>query len=677
MRQHYLIPYLFLFVACGTSDTTPPAPPIVDPIESPNPNTTIDVTGTAEFSSRVTISGGASAQTAIADPYTARWFAKVTLAPGANQLRVTAEDLAGNVSDPTLVDVTQGPLGTVAPFTLALQLAQPSAFVGIPLGFSVIAVDARGNPADQATLAITTTDTSASVSLPDRTITFNTAGAPAHTVTATLFGGTPDEVSASATLFVSAITNRPPTVAIVSPGNNTTFGDDFTVTVRASDAAGLAQIYLQATGAVDTFQQQLVPLDASNNPPVGPYDAVFTVSVPGGAIGPATLVAQATNIYGNAMTSAAITVNIDPASRIITGGGLTVSTLSARGLLRRPQGIAVDASDFVYVTNNDNAFPLVVKIDPSTGPLINQSTLVTPQPGHDGQDIVYVGGGTPALFVSTTGFNRIARVDATGTNLSLAWSQSVGAPFGLVVESSSRIAALYGDQRVRRFDATAAGPNEPPSSSMDASANLGGAWGLEVLNVGCRANQFRCGNGTCIANGAVCNLTDNCGDNTDEDATTCAAPAMFRCAAGAVVSTPVTNICSGRSQCADASDEAGCSRYVASDAGANDETWGFYDGGNGAPTAFDLQLDPVTAIADPRGVARSPTGEYVYVASRGGDAIYQIRDDDILARAPCAAGCPTVATGFNEAYGLAFANNGDLLVSDRADNIVYRIAGLP
>lgn len=676
MRMYYLIAYVFLFAACGTSDTTPPAPPIVDPITSPNPNTIIDVTGTAEFSSTVTIRGGTSVQSAIADPYTARWFAKVTLAPGLNQLAVTAEDRAGNVSDPTLVDVTQGPLGTVAPYTLALQLAQPSAFVGIPLGFSVIAVDARGNPADQSTLAITSTDPGASISLPNRTITFDAAGTPAHTVTATLFSGTADEVSASATLFVSAITNRPPTIAIISPATNLTFGDDFTVTVRASSSSGLAQIYLQATGAVDTFQQQLVPLDSSNNPPLGPYDAVFTVSVPGDAIGPATLVAQATDIYGNAMTSAAVTVNIDPARRIITGGGVTVSTLSARGLLRRPQGIAVDAS-FVYVTNNNDAFPLVVRIDPMTGPLTNQSTLVTPQPNHDGQDIVYVDGGTPALFVSTTGINRIARVDVAGTNLLLAWSQSISQPFGLAVESSSRIAAIYGDQRVRRFNPTALGPNVAPSSSMDASVNLAGAWGLEVLNVGCQADQFRCGNGNCIANVLACNSVDNCGDNTDEGTTTCAAPATFRCTSGAVASTPVSNICSGQSECADNSDEAGCSRYAVSDAGANDDTWSFYDGGNAVPTAFDLLLNPVTAIADPRGIARSPSGAFVYIASRGSNAIYQISNDDILARTPCAAGCPTVATGFNEAYGLAFANNGDLLVSDRGDNIVYRIAGLP
>ncbi len=684
MHRPYLL-YLFLFScmllfgACGASDNTPPAPPIVDPIQSPTPIATIDVSGTAEFGATVNVSlNGGNAATTIADPYTARWFAKVTLVAGANQLQVTAEDDDGNVSDPTTVDLTQGPLGTVAPFTIALQLAQPSAFVGVPLGFSVIAVDARGNAADQATLEITSTDSSATVSLANRTITFGTPGAPAHTITATLFGGTPDAVSTSVMVFVSAITNQPPAVVITSPANNAVFANDFTVTVTASSPTGLAQIFLQGTGAVDTFQQQLVPLDpVTGKPPLGPITVSFTVPVGNNDIGPATLIAQATDVFGNAMTSLAVTVNIDPAAAISVGNGITITTISGRGSLRRPQGVAVDAANFVYVTNNDSDFPLVVKIDPAGPVLGNQTTFVTAQPGRNGEDIVLQSAGTPAFFISTSGNDRIARVDADGTNLLLGWSANVGRPFGLVVESATSIAALYNDQVVRRFNSTLAGPNTPTSSTMDASNNLGGSWGLEVLNFGCRANQFRCGNGTCIANQLACNTVDNCGDSSDEGNTTCANIGVFRCTAGGVVSTSVVNICSGQAQCSDGSDEAGCSRYVASDAGANDETWSFYDGGNGAPTAFDLLIDASNQFPDSRGIAKSPSGAFVYVASRGGNAIFQVRASDILARTPCVGGCPAVATGFDEAYGLVFANNGDLLVTDRAANLVYRMAGLP
>ncbi len=663
-----------LVVACGTSDTTAPAPPIVDPIASPIPITTLDVSGTAEFSSIVTVDGGVGSATAIADPYTARWFAKVQLGTGTNQLSFTATDEAGNTSDPTVIDVTQGPLGTVAPFTLVLRLEQPSAFVGVPLGFSVLAVDARGNPADQSTLAITSSDSGAVVSLLDSAITFATAGNPAHSVTATLFGGTPDEVSSTVSLFVSPITTSPPSVSITSPAANAVFADDFTVTVTASDSEGLSQIFLQAVGAADTFQQQLVPLDPATGKPPLAATATFVVPVGGGAFGTVTLVAQATDVFGNSMTSAAVAVLADPAAGLITGTGVTVITAAIRGQLRRPQGIAVDAANKIFVTNNDNNFPLVVKVDPAVALPGNQSVLVIAQPGRDGEDLVFAPGATDRFFITTSNIDRIARVDANGANLILGWSVNVGArPAGLVVESPTSIAAIYDDRVVRRFNSTAAGPNTASSSSLDASANLADAWGLEILDFGCRANQFKCGNGNCISNAQLCDGNNTCGDNTDEGAT--CAGASFKCKAGGVVSTAATNVCSGLAQCADGSDEAGCSRYVATDAGANDEAFSFYDAGNTNPTAFDLRLNDT--LAEPRGIARSPTGAFVYIASRGGNAIFQVNAASLLTRNPCVGGCPAVVSGFDEVWGLAFDGAGDLLATDRGTNTVYRIQGLP
>lgn len=672
----YLVPLCGLLLACGTSDTTAPAPPIVDPVDTQTPATSIDVSGTAEFNSTVKLTTSAGDVSTTADPYTARWFAKVDLSAGANQLRVTATDAAGNTSDPTLVDITQGPYGNVAPFTMALQLAQPSAYVGIPLGFKVIAVDAKGDPADPSTLAITTSDPSATISIPNHTITFGTRGTPAHTVSATLFGGTANEVSSTVSLFVSEVTTVPPSVSITSPAQATTFADDFVVTVSASSPLGLARIYVQATGATDTLQEQLVPLDTTTGkPPLGPYTTTFTVPVPGGALGQTTLIAQAIDVYGNAMTSAAVTVILDPAASIIVGNGITVRTVSGGGMMRRPQGVAVDSTNNVYVTNADPNFPLVVKINPAGAPLSNQSAFVTAQAGRSGQDIVFAS--TPnAFFISTAGINSIARVDAAGTNLMLGWTANIGrVPFGLAMETPTSIAALYSDRFVRRYNASSTGPATPSTSSMDASANLAGAWGLEVLNFGCKANQFRCGSGECIANTSVCNLNVTCVDGSDEGATTCASPGNFKCTAGSVASTSVANICSGRSECADNSDEAGCSRYVATDAGANDEAWSFYDDDNTPQTAFDLRLD--NGLAEPRGVARSPSGAYVYIASRGGNAIYQVNSNAILSRNPCPGGCPTVASGFDEAFGLVFDGNGNLLVTDRNENVVYSLTGLP
>ena len=66
--------------ACSEEDKTPPAAPIVDPIASPTGESTVAVTGTAEFGAMVRVAGGASAVDVLADPYTARWFADVELA---------------------------------------------------------------------------------------------------------------------------------------------------------------------------------------------------------------------------------------------------------------------------------------------------------------------------------------------------------------------------------------------------------------------------------------------------------------------------------------------------------------------------------------------------------------------------------------------------------------------
>ena len=283
--------------------------------------------------------------------------------------------------------------------------------------------------------------------------------------------------------------------------------------------------------------------------------------------------------------------------------------------------------------------------------------------------------GTDFFFVSTAGGggnNRIARVDSAGAVLQTTWSADLGVtPRGLVVESPTRIAAIYNDRRVRRFNPTSAGPNTASTSSMNASNNLGNAWGLELLSFGCPAGEFLCGNGSCIANVLVCDGTAQCPGATDEASCT---GAQFRCT-NPLLSTPVTNICNGIDDCTDNSDERSCSRYAATDFGSNDEAWAFYDDGNTAITAFDLRI--ASLLDQPRGIAMSPSGRFVYVANSGGSEIIQIDANQIFDRNPCDGGCPVVASNFNEAWGLAFDGSGRLLVTDHADDLVFRITGLP
>jgi len=95
--------------ACG-KDPLPPPAPAVDPIASPTSLGKITVTGSAQYAAKITISGAAAVSPAqvVADPFTARFSAVVTLARNAtNTLNFTATDSAGRTSTPTTVLVDQ------------------------------------------------------------------------------------------------------------------------------------------------------------------------------------------------------------------------------------------------------------------------------------------------------------------------------------------------------------------------------------------------------------------------------------------------------------------------------------------------------------------------------------------------------------------------------------------
>ncbi|MBI3179215.1 MAG: hypothetical protein HYZ27_06110, partial [Deltaproteobacteria bacterium] len=68
-----------LVTACKEEDTTAPPAPRVDPYASPTGAPEITLTGSAEYGATVRITGGQSAVTTTADPFTALWRARVSL----------------------------------------------------------------------------------------------------------------------------------------------------------------------------------------------------------------------------------------------------------------------------------------------------------------------------------------------------------------------------------------------------------------------------------------------------------------------------------------------------------------------------------------------------------------------------------------------------------------------
>ena len=96
-------------LACGNNPLPPPAPS-VDPIASPTSLAQITVTGSAQPAARIGITGAAAVDpaTVVADPFTARFRAVVTLAHNArNTLAFTATDRGGRKSQATTVAIDQ------------------------------------------------------------------------------------------------------------------------------------------------------------------------------------------------------------------------------------------------------------------------------------------------------------------------------------------------------------------------------------------------------------------------------------------------------------------------------------------------------------------------------------------------------------------------------------------
>ena len=103
-RKSSLFGILFAMVTimpgCAEEDGTAPPAPWVDEVRSPTSLSSQVLTGSAEYGSTVTVSGGAEIVTTMADSFTADFLIEVPLNQDAeNSLSVTTTDSAGNISD--------------------------------------------------------------------------------------------------------------------------------------------------------------------------------------------------------------------------------------------------------------------------------------------------------------------------------------------------------------------------------------------------------------------------------------------------------------------------------------------------------------------------------------------------------------------------------------------------
>ncbi|MFZ5441530.1 MAG: hypothetical protein ACOZQL_16100 [Myxococcota bacterium] len=150
---------LLALAGCAEKDTTAPPAPRVHPVQSPTSRERITLTGAAEFASTITISGGRETVTTTADRFTAEFLADVplttTIPAGqvavTNTLSVTATDAAGNVSEPTTLEVKFGPEpGVPAKLTFTLTGAAASGTIaaGTDVTYSYSVKDAYDGPVD-------------------------------------------------------------------------------------------------------------------------------------------------------------------------------------------------------------------------------------------------------------------------------------------------------------------------------------------------------------------------------------------------------------------------------------------------------------------------------------------------------------------------------------------------
>ena len=528
---------------------------------------------------------------------TADFVSVTTNAPGAvaaagtvsGLVRAGSWVLVAEVPGTGLVDTATMLVDADASSTVVVvTLTAHAGFVGVPIGYTVTAVDGFGNPVPTPPVITVPTDAGATIDTTTQTITFSAAGT--HTVTATV-----GAASDSDFVIVTDPDMSAPTVAITSPVGGTVFssGSIIKVTVSATDDQGLAQIFLQGSGVTARFLSQIVPLDPISGAAPKAFVATFLFDVGGNSrFGDLTLVAQAMDTTGNLMSSAEVTVRVDPAQNLGTAAGFTVVTITAKGTLNGPRGLTTDAAGQIYVANNGEGAS-VVQVDPASGVQSIFTPTISGIPTSE--DIAfYAPDGTYFLTISG-GPDQVEILDSVGNPAD--FDTGFGSrPEGIIIESGTSVTALWEDGLIRRFDPSAP-PPVSPSFTMDANNPLNGnAYGIAQVGSG----------------------------------------------------------------------------FVGTDRG-NDELWYFDPPAASLGNVLNRFRVDHGNLNQPRDVVLSPAGGRIYVADEKNGLIVQFDISTCLGTSNCPS--KTIVSNLDRPWGLHFTAAGDLLVTDENADVLYRVSG--
>ncbi len=344
---------------------------------------------------------------------------------------------------------------------VSLTLTAHAAFVGVPIGYSVTAVDGFGNPVSGTPTITVSPDTTATVNTTVQSITFTSTGT--QTITAALNGASDSDF---------AVVTRPdtvsPTVSITAPAAGTVFapGATVTVTVNASDDIALAEVSLQASGQATFFQTQLAPGGTASS------TFTFSVPLPGGArFGTISFIAQAVDTSSNRTSTPILTINVDPAAGIVLVGGFAATTLSGGNLLNAPAGLAIRTGT-VYVSNFGTK--QILSINSANG----AQTAFTPTQTNRPVDLTYVGGATDSFFATMNVANQILKISSSGA--ATVFTSGGGNRQKGILFDGTNLWTVSDDDFVRRYAPTSGTPTcQIDMSGTGSFPGLGGGgWGL-------------------------------------------------------------------------------------------------------------------------------------------------------------------------------------------------------